>query len=1113
MRNFYVLKLMKSFLRPLPLLAAMLFWTVTASAQSINLSMNDATIREVIEKLQKDYGYSFSIKTSEVDVTKRISVSVRNADIRSVLDKVFEGLNVAYTIEGSIISVTEAAPTSAPKPDTGKPAVIRGTVVDDGGAPVAGATVILMGTTQGTSTGVDGTFQLSTTQRNPVLQVSFLGMKSVQYPVASTASAVRVTLEADDRVIDDVVVIGYGTQRRSMMTNAVAQFKPDENNVRSALSPSELLQGRVAGVSASSASGNLGTADRISIRGASSLNASNQPLYVVDGTPLNNMSGSLYSFGEDLSALAVLNLTDIESIEILKDAASAAIYGSRATNGVILITTKQGKEGKSDVRINYNFGVSKFPGKNRIDYADSGSWVRIYNEGIDNYNRQNGYVRTDAGYIAHIRNPFDDLPDTDWLDLITRPGLLQNVDVAFSGGTQKTKYYMGAGYEYQEGVIKHNDVNKINLKSNVSTQITKWLNVGANMSGNYLKNNRVPGAALGSSVIARTVEQRPFDRPYKPNGDYYLGGTDELSRHNPTQLVGEETSYVDNYRFLGSFFAEASITKKLKVKAAFNTDAAYTLDYLYYNANHPYKEDNGRVIEKTRLMNTNLLDVYANYDDQWGDWSFGAMAGHSFQKTYTRANSIDAQNFASPAFSMVGSAAVPSGVTGGISEYAMESWFGRVNLAFKERYILNATFRADGSSKFAPDTRWGYFPSVSLGWNITKEDFWKSSTTDLKFRVSYGQTGNQDGFNDYIWRPQITSTRANYGGKSGIAVYEMGNPSLTWETADQYDAGFDLSLLKGKINMIFDTYLKNTRNLLYNRPIPTDWWGQKAVMSNIGEMRNYGIEFTINTHFNLGPVNWTSSLNISHNKNKILKLSDDVDEVDLTTHILKVGKEVGAYYLLRFDGIYQYDGEVPNAQYDLGMRAGDMKYYDRDGNGTINSTDRIVTRSPNPDFAGGWNNSFSWKGFNLSIFLTYSYGNYVYAQWMTGPTRMGNYQGLLQEWADNRWTGPGSTNSYPRPIYSYHGNNAQASTYYLKDGSFIKLKSLMLSYTLPKRWTSAISMSNVRVFVQGENLALLSKYPGWDPELSVSTDPRTMGNDNYGVPSPRLFKTGVNITF
>ncbi len=1092
------------------LVAAAFLASLSLQAQSITLNIENATIGRVLETIQKEYGYSFSINTGAVDISQKVTVKADASDIEDVLEQIFKNASVEYRIDGKIISVNEKRTDDRASGE--KEAVISGHVADSENFPLAGVAVVVKGMAVGTSTDADGYFSFPAPAGSGdiVLQLTFLGMKSVEMP-ATPGVPLMITMESDSEYLDELVIVAYGSQRRELVTNAISSFKPDENMARTALSPTELLQGRIAGVNISTSSGNLGTSERMSIRGASSLSASNEPLYVIDGIPLNNETGSLYSFGEDLSSLSVLNLNDIESIEVLKDAASAAIYGSRGTNGVILITTKSGKEGRSEIKVNYNFGISEFARKNRIRYADSASWIEVYNEGIDNYNAQNGFTPESAGYITHIRNPFGNLPDTEWLDVITRMAMQHNADISFSSGTAKTKIYAGANFSYQEGVIKTNDITKVNLKLNLSHKMNKWLEIGGNMSGNFLKNNRVPGASLGSTIVARAVEQRPFDRPYKPDGSYYLGGTDELSRHNPVQILSEETSYVNNYRFLGSLWAQANITKKLKAKVSFNTDAGYTLDYLYYNANHPYKEDNGRVIEKNRFLMSNLVETFLNYDDQWGDFTFGAMAGHSFQKTMARSSSMDMQNFPSPSFNTVGVAAVMSGVTGGISEYAIESWFARANVAWKDRYILNATIRTDGSSRFAPKYRWGYFPSVSVGWNISEENFWNAPRTDLKFRLSYGKTGNQDGISNYGWQPLI-SGGYDYGGVSGIAISSKGNENLTWETADQYDFGFDLSFLDGQINMMFDTYLKNTHNLLYTKPMHATS-GQTSMLSNIGSMRNYGVEFTLNTYANLGPVQWNSSFNIAHNKNRLTELlGSDIIPIG-SNHAMQVGQEVGSFYLLRFDGIYQYDGEVPQQEYDMGVRAGDIRYYDKDGNGIINDSDREIVGSANPDFTGGWNNSFSYKGLNLSIFFTFSYGADIYAQWMTGPTRMGNYQGLLQEWADNRWTGPGSTNKYPRTVYSYHGNNSRASTYYLKDGSFIKLKSVMLSYNLPEKWLSAMKLRECRVYIQGENLALISKYPGWDPEISTSLSPQLIGIDNYGVPVPTIYKLGINLTF
>lgn len=1094
--------------------AALLSLGQIALGQVRQVTFDDETmtLRSLLKEVERQSGLSFAYDNSDVDLNAEVRVKASNEDVQHFLNRVLALQNLNAQIDGTRIflkKVPIAQETTSAQAKTSRS--LKGVVKDAGGEPLIGATVQIQGTQIYAITDLDGAFAVRAQSSPYNLIVSLLGYHTQVIACAPNQESVEIVMQDETSFLDEVVIVGYGSQRRELVTNAISKFKPGEDNFKQALSPSELLQGRVAGMTVSTQSGNLGTAERVSIRGSASLNASNEPLYVLDGIPLNNSAGSLYSYGEDLSSLSVLNLSDIESIEVLKDAASAAIYGSRATNGVILITTKTGRDGKAESKVSYNGGVNTFPFRNRVKYTDSATWIQVYNAGIDNYNAQMGYTPADASYVPYIMNPYEGLPDTDWLGLITRPGIFHNVDASFSGGNSKTKYYIGGSYRKEEGIIKTNDIQKGNLKVNVNSDMNKWLSVGSNLSGNFIKTNRVPGANLGSTALGRAVEQRPFDRPFKPDGSYYLGGTSELSRHNPVQLMTESTSYVNNYRFLGSLFTDIHPLKGLNIKVSYSTDASYTLDYFYYNANHPYCEDNGRIVEKNRFFISHLLETFANYERKFGDFDFNAMAGHSFQNTNVRANSADVQNFPSTSFDTVGSAAVLSGVTGGINEFAIESWFARTGVSWKDRYVLTATFRADGSSRFAPAHRWGFFPSVSAGWNVSKESFWKWSSTDLKIRASYGKTGNQDGISNYGWRASIGSG-ANYDEVSGIAVTSNGNENLTWETADQYDAGFDLSLLKGRLGVIFDVYLKNTYNLLYSKPTASTT-GFTSLTSNIGSMQNYGLELTLDGHFDIGPVKWDSSLNITHNKNKLTSLLNN-DIISLNDyHALQVGQEVGAFYLYQFDGIYQYDGEVPAPQYELGVRAGDIKYHDFDGNGIINDKDRIIVGSPNPIVSGGWNNTFKLKGIELGVFFTYSYGNEVYANWMSGPTRLGNYQGLLDEWAKHYWTGPGSTNTYPRPIYSLHGQNGQKATNYLKDGSNIRLASLTLGYNFPHTVTDKIHVKGLRVFVQGENLALISRYPGWDPDISTSVDPSLIGVDSYGVPRATVYKFGATVRF
>ena len=1082
----------------------------TASAQRVTLDMQNAKLEKVLGQITQQTGLVFNYTRPTINPDKRVSVSVKQAELESVLRQLFDADGIVYEIkDGKVYLADRKGGVNPPPALSAARQRYAGRIVDAAGNPVVGASVVIRGSTTGVSSDIDGRFAIEA-REGEVLSVSFVGY-TPQTITLGAKTMLTLTLREDTSELEEVVVVGYGTQRRSLVTSAISKVQMNESNMRQVASPTQLLSGRVAGVTTSTGSGNLGSGERMVIRGSSSLSAGNEPLYVIDGIPITNTNANLVDFGEDMSSLATLNISDIESIEVLKDAASAAIYGSRANNGVIVITTKSGKEGKSEVHLNFNTGVTRFANVGKIKMADSGLYVRDFNEGVDNYNRQYGYKPGDSGFKKHIQNPFGTLPDTDWMDLILQTGTFYNGDVSFSGGNVKTRYYVGANYNHQTGVIRTNKKEKMNFKVKISHEFTPWLEVGANVSGNYIKNHQIPGANSGTTIIGRSIQQRPFDRPYKPNGDYYVGGTDELVFHNPMQILDEETAYIENMRYLGNFYATFKYKDKFAFKSSVNTDITQIYDYTYYNENHPYGKGVGRIVDYNRTIKNILVENFATYNDKFGDFSLSAMLGHSFQKVTTRSAKLDGSGFPSPSFDVVGVASSLDAYSGSLSNYAMESYFGRATFSYKDRYVLTATLRTDGSSKFARDNRWGWFPSVSLGWNISKENFMKDSDTELKFRVSYGKTGNQEGIGSYAYQA-LMSGGYNYGNGSGIAVSTFGNRDLTWEKADQFDAGFDITLFKGRVNIMADAYYKKTKDLLYSTPIHSTT-GVTSIISNIGSMRNIGAELTINTHFNFGPLSWLSQFNIATNRNKLTELLGDDKPISIgANRALQVGKEVGAFYLFIMDGIYQYDGEVPAEQYAQGIRAGDVKWRDVDDNNLINDNDRQVIGSSNPYFSGGWNNTFRYKGVSLDVFFTYMYGNDVYAAWKINTSKLGHKNGVLAEEARNRWTGPGSTDLHPRSV-SGDTNNTRNSDRWLEDGSFLRLRSLTLSYTFPEKISRRLAMKSLRVYFQGDNLWLATRYSGWDPEVSNNLDPRFMGVDNFSVPQPRMFCFGLNVTF
>lgn len=993
---------------------------------------------------------------------------------------------------------------------------VSGIVVDEKGEAIPGATIVVKGVAgMGTVADLDGNFTM-TLDAPATLTCVCIGFADSNVDVNSSTGPVRFVMKTAAEFLDEAVVVGYGTMRRSLVSSAIGTMKVDDEMMRDALSPVSLLEGRVAGVSVNTGSGNLGSSERTVIRGISSLNAGNEPLYVIDGVPLVNVSANLTDFGEDMSSLSTLSLNDIESFEVLKDAASAAIYGSRASNGVILITTKSGKEGNGVSRVNFTTGVSWFPDQHRIKMANSQLYLDVYNEGVDNYNKQYGLTISDSDYKEHIFNPFGTLPDIDWMNSITQLGVQYNVDASFSGGTKKTTYYIGVNYNHKEGVIKTNKLDKVNFKVKVQHDFTKWLEVGANTSANYVKNFQVPGANLGTMIIGRALEQRPYDRIYRPDGGYYVGGTDELTKHNPLQILNEETAYIENLRWVGTFHASLKfLDNKIIFKNAFNTDVLSMYDYTNYNLNHPYGLGVGRIVEKDQTVMNLMFDTTLSYNDSYlgGDLDFGVMAGHSWEKVDTRNLSLDGNGFPSPSFDVVGVASTIASYGGNAYSYAMESWFGRVNFGWKGRYTLTGTVRADGSSKFQPNCRWGVFPSVSFGWNMSKERWMENTGVDMKIRASWGKTGNQEGIGKFASQSQIAGGK-NYLNNSGMYSTVFGNPNLTWEKSDQYDIGADMSFFKDRLTIIIDGYMKNTTDLLYAMPIFATS-GTTSITSNIGSIRNTGVEFTIGGSVDLGPVHWKSNFNISHNKNVVTKLTGTDDLIAIGgNRCLKVGEEVGTFYLFKFDGIYQYDAEVPQAQYDQGVRAGDIRYANLDGDpdGNINDTDRQVKYSPNPKFTGGWSNTFSWKGISLDIFLSFSYGGKIFFNQASNLAKLATTTGLMEQYAVNRWTGPGSTNVYPRSIAGSSWN-VKNSDYFLFDSSFLRLRTLTLSYNFQKKQLDYMHLKGFRIFIQGDNLALASGYPGYDPEVSSNMDARFFGTDDLNVPQPRSVVFGFNISF
>ncbi|RNI29989.1 SusC/RagA family TonB-linked outer membrane protein [Rufibacter immobilis] len=1090
------------------MLAALLQVSAAGYSQQINLSYRNVPLEKALQEVKKQSGYNFLYNVQMLKEAKPVNLRLKNASLEEALEQCFEGQSLTYTVNQKTVVVKRkpvAEATVAVPPTT-----IRGKVVDSKGEGMPGVTINLKGTTVATASAGDGSFSLQVPEGTGTLVFTFIGFQTKEIAFNGPAD-LNIQLQEDNQALKEVVVVGYGQQEREDVTSAISSFKPDEQNSRPVLGPDQLIQGRMPGVNVSSGSGSPGSSTRVSIRGIGSLSASNEPLYVIDGIPVVPHNAALFNLGENMNPLSQLNPNDIESIEVLKDAASSAIYGSRATNGVIIITTKSGKQGKSNLNFDYYTGIQDVPNRHKMKMAGSDLYLEVINEGIDNYNQQFGYKLGDANYMLRKENPYPGMPDTDWFDLVTRTARTSSYNLSFSGGTEKTKVFVSGNYLDQEGTIISSEFKKYTGKVNLSHKLFNWLEVGTNSNLSYTHNSRVPGSNSGATVMARSIPQRPFDRPYKPNGEYYVGGTEDLLYHNPLHILNEEDADIENYRYLGTFFANLHLGKGLDFKTSLGLDQIYTVDKVYYNEDHPYGTGVGRLIDSRRMISNLLVENTLSYNKQFGELSFSALAGQSYQKTSNSGINIDGRGFPSTSFDVLSVAAEITEAGTSLAESALASYFGRTSFSYKDKYLLSLTFRADGSSKFAPENRFGYFPSVSAGWHISRESFFLVELMDLKLRASYGSTGNQDGISSYAYQAQMSGGR-NYGYQSGIGVSTNGNRDLTWESADQFDVGVDMGFQRGKYTFTADYFVKNTNNLLYSRPTQATS-GFTSITSNIGSMRNWGWEFMVGTNQTFGELTWSSDFNISFIKNKLTSLLGDEALLIGANRTLKVGEEVGSFYLYKMLGIYQTDEEIPEKFYAQGIRAGDVKYDDINNDGLINADDRQIVGTSNPNFFGGWNNTFQYKNFDLSVFLNYSQGADVYFSGRITVERLANnFFGIREEVAKERWTGPGTSNTTPRAIYGT-GWNTQNSTRFLEDGSFLRLRSVILGYTLPTSFTSKIKLSRVRVYAQADNLFLWTNYSGMDPEVTSNFDPQFMGEDNLILPQLRTVNVGVNLRF
>jgi TonB-linked SusC/RagA family outer membrane protein len=948
------------------------------------------------------------------------------------------------------------------------------TGADDGtGQP--GVNVVVKGTPRGTVTDSDGQYSIDVAPED-VLVFTFIGMLPQEITVG-TREAIDVALASDVRELSEVVVVGYGTEQKRLMTEAVGVVKADQIKDLPVPTIDGVLQGQATGVQVSQNSGTPGGAMSVRIRGNTSLSGSGQPLYVIDGIPIITGDYAQIGYeGQGINALSDLNPNDIESLSVLKDAAASAVYGARASNGVVLITTKRGKTGKSTVNFNMYKGFQQV--WNRLDMLNAAQW-KDYRKDLT------GVEPPDTG------------ADVDWQDQIFRTAPMSNYELSTTGGNDKTKFFISGNYFDQDGILIGTDFKRINGRINVDHKVSDRLNLGTSIGLTYSKSNRVEGDASLHGPLPNGISTPAVISVYNPDGSYNQSGP----YSNAVSIANEATNENFTYRTLGNVFADYRILPGLTVTSKWGVDFYNLREHAFEFNTVQGQKYNGLGFETY----TNVLNIVSNnmlrYETSFGQHNLDAVVGYSFEKRETRSSYMRGQDYADENLQYINSAATKVDVTASALDHGLRSYFSRLNYNYNGRYIVSLSGRIDGSSNFGPNHKNGFFPAASVAWRMAEEDFIKdnlSMVSELKVRASYGLLGNED-LTPFSYQAMYGT--ASYHGQPAIYPSQIPNPDLKWETTAQFDVGIDAGLFDDRVTLSFDYYNKQTKDLLQARPVQPSS-GFSSAYQNVGELENKGIEISLGYNNRFGDLQWTSRLNVSANRNKVTKLygGQPLDAGRGGNRIME-GQPIGVFYDFKSLGV--------------DPSTGDIVFADTNHDGEITTDDRTVVGNPNPKFIGGFTNTFNYKSFDLSIFLQWSYGNDVF-----NGSRL--YLESLQR-GDNqttavlrRWKKPGDITDIPRatsdPVAA--ANNVRASSRFVEDGSYLRVKNVTIGYTLRRKFSDKIMLSSVRIYASAQNLFTFTNYGGLDPEVNYSgNDISVVGTDFFTFPQARAITFGLNLKF
>ncbi|OJY85747.1 MAG: SusC/RagA family TonB-linked outer membrane protein [Sphingobacteriales bacterium 44-15] len=1066
-------------------------------SQKISISEKNIPLSKVFRLIEKQTGYSFIYENKALRRARPVSLNIRNTDLTEALNICFKEQPLVYEIKYNTVIIREkemadkiASEKREDTPAITPPITVKGSITNEKGQPLAGATITIKGTGQSVVSDNNGNYSITVPSTKAVLVFSYVGLVTEEKIVGNTVT-INIKLVEDLRDMSEVVVIGYGTVKKRDLTGAVAQVKSKDLNAFPATNVLQALSGRAPGVQVLQNTGAPGAAISVRIRGTNSIQGSNEPLYVVDGFPISGSNPT------------VLNNMDIESIEILKDASATAIYGSRGANGVVLITTKRGKSGRTKVDFESSYGVQIL--RHKLELMDAKEYARFVNIVRDNDGLQPYFTEEQINNFGE---------GYDWQDNLFRKAPMKTIGLNVSAGTDKTQFSISGSVLNQDGIVKRSDYDRYSVRANIHHNLNKKISLDLSTILTRINTDakNSEGGNRGASMISAALSTPPTLTPYNDDGSYRVMLTAypfiSNSLSNMMAIINEQTNPTKSNRVLANTSFSYKPIPDLTIKilggietADDRTDAYTTTKYI----NSPGRASVS-TSQMTSLLSENTITYSKNFNQKH---ALSALAGFTYQDFISTSLSGSGTGFISNVTETydLSSAEIPGIPGSGYSKSVLLSYLARVNYSYDEKYLATISFRNDGSSKYSQGNKWSFFPSAALAWRISNEDFLKDNPfiSDLKLRASWGYTGSQ-AINAYATLNQLIAGKTIFGD----ALYNTYAPgtrlpgNLKWETTEQKDIGIDLGILDNRIGLSVDYYIKNTRDLLNTVRLPSSL-GFTTTIRNVGEVQNKGFEFGLNAKMLTGAFKWDINTNVSLNRNKVIKLYNgedilggqiDVNAVSDNTSILREGQPIGIFWGYLEDGYTD---------------AGKIKYQDLDKDGSISIRDKTYIGNPNPDFIYGFNSSMTYKNFELSFFIQGTRGNdLLNISSINNTLDYGIGLNTPKEVFYNHWTPTNTNAKYPRPSISTSTN---ISNRFVEDGSYMRLKNIMLSYNLPAGTIKGIS--NFQIYVSGQNLLTFTKYSWWDPEVNSAggANSTAQGLDYYSYPTSKSYTIGIRAGF